>query len=221
MYKEDLALNNLQGLICNKTQLKPNHIYSIYMYKEDLALNNLQWLICHKTQPKPTPIYLIYMYKEDLALNNPQWLIYHKSQPNQIIYCNCLYFWDEVFSLIMLFGLTSSSRLFFSQRFGHLILRPSSGLSRTRELWNFEPNPLLFRGYHVLIPLIRIWYPRNNKGLGSKFQSSRVRDKPEEGRRIRRSNHIYLIYMYKEDLALNNLQWLICHKTQPNQILYN
>ena len=27
--------------------------------------------------------------------------------------------------------------------------------------------------------------------------------------------------MYKhEDLALNNLQWLICHKTQPNQIFY-
>ena len=22
--------------------------------------------------------------------------------------------------------------------------------------------------------------------------------------------------MYKEDLALNNLQWFICHKTQPN-----
>ena len=22
--------------------------------------------------------------------------------------------------------------------------------------------------------------------------------------------------MYKEDLALNNLQWWICHKTQPN-----
>ena len=27
----------------------------------------------------------------------------------------------------------------------------------------------------------------------------------------------YLIYMYKEDLALNNLQWLICCKTKPNQ----
>ena len=27
---------------------------------------------------------------------------------------------------------------------------------------------------------------------------------------------IYLIYMYKKDLALNNLQWLICHNTQPN-----
>ena len=29
---------------------------------------------------------------------------------------------------------------------------------------------------------------------------------------------MYLIYMYKEDLALNNLQRLICHKkNQPNQ----
>ena len=26
--------------------------------------------------------------------------------------------------------------------------------------------------------------------------------------------------MYKEDLAWNNLQWLTCHKIQPNQILY-
>ena len=30
------------------------------------------------------------------------------------------------------------------------------------------------------------------------------------------ANHMYLIYLYKEDLALNNLQWLICYKTQPN-----
>ena len=30
---------------------------------------------------------------------------------------------------------------------------------------------------------------------------------------------IYIIYMYKENLALNNLQLLICHKTQPNQII--
>ena len=33
-------------------------------------------------------------------------------------------------------------------------------------------------------------------------------------------SYIYLIYMYKKDLALNNLQWLICHKIQPNQIIY-
>ena len=35
-----------------------------------------------------------------------------------------------------------------------------------------------------------------------------------------KSNYIYLIYMYKEDLALNNLRWLVYHKTQPNQIIY-
>ena len=48
-------------------------IYLIYMYKEDLALNNQQLLICHKTksnQIKSNHIYLIYMYKKDLALNN-------------------------------------------------------------------------------------------------------------------------------------------------------
>ena len=33
-------------------------------------------------------------------------------------------------------------------------------------------------------------------------------------------NLIYLTYMYKKDLALNDQQWLICHETQPNQILY-
>ena len=26
-------------------------MYSIKMYKQDLALNNLQWLMCHKTKP--------------------------------------------------------------------------------------------------------------------------------------------------------------------------
>ena len=36
----------------NTTQ--PNHIYSIYMYKEDLALNNLQWFICHIKQLNQT-----------------------------------------------------------------------------------------------------------------------------------------------------------------------
>ena len=42
------------------------------MYKKDLALDNLQWLICHKTQISPNPIYLIYIYKENLAVNNLQ-----------------------------------------------------------------------------------------------------------------------------------------------------
>ena len=30
---------------------------------------------------------------------------------------------------------------------------------------------------------------------------------------------MYLIYMYKEDFALNNLQWLIFHKTKLNQTI--
>ena len=50
MYKKDLALNNMQWLICHKTH--PNLIYLIDIYKKkDLALNVKQWLICHKTQP--------------------------------------------------------------------------------------------------------------------------------------------------------------------------
>ena len=52
MYKENLALNNLQCLICQKKTkqkktTKPYRVYLIYMYKENLALNNIQWLICH------------------------------------------------------------------------------------------------------------------------------------------------------------------------------
>ena len=27
------------------------------------------------------------------------------------------------------------------------------------------------------------------------------------------------MYMYKRDVALNNLQWLICHKTKPNHLV--
>ena len=30
--------------------------------------------------------------------------------------------------------------------------------------------------------------------------------------KIQPNQIIYLIYMHKEDLALNNPQWLICHK---------
>ena len=54
------------------------------MYKEDLALNNLQLLISHKPNPNQNSKYLVYMYKEYCALNNPQWLIYRKTKPNQI-----------------------------------------------------------------------------------------------------------------------------------------
>ena len=35
--------------------------------------------------------------------------------------------------------------------------------------------------------------------------------------KISLTNHIYLIYKYEQDLSLDNLQWLIWHKIQPNQ----
>ena len=31
--------------------------------------------------------------------------------------------------------------------------------------------------------------------------------------------YIYLIYIYKIDLALNNLEWLIYHKTKPKPVM--
>ena len=37
--------------------------------------------------------------------------------------------------------------------------------------------------------------------------------------KLKQPNPMYLIYTYKEDLALNNLQWLICHKIKTNKIL--
>ena len=43
-YKLGLVLKNINR-ICLQI------LYSIYMYKEDLAFNDLQSLICHKTQP--------------------------------------------------------------------------------------------------------------------------------------------------------------------------
>ena len=31
-----------------------------------------------------------------------------------------------------------------------------------------------------------------------------------------KANPVYFIYLYKEDLALNNLKWLKSHYTEPN-----
>ena len=31
---------------------------------------------------------------------------------------------------------------------------------------------------------------------------------------------IYLVYMYKKYLALNNLQWLICYENKPNKTIF-
>ena len=34
----------------------------MYMYEEDLALNNLQWLTCDKTKPNQTKSYIFNVY---------------------------------------------------------------------------------------------------------------------------------------------------------------
>ena len=63
---------------------------------------------------------------------------------------NCMiHFWS-----LRVFGLLSSSLLLFPQRFSRYVLRPSSGVCRTREpSRNFELRPLLnSRGSSVLIP---------------------------------------------------------------------
>ena len=58
-----------------------------------------------------------------------------------------------IFLSLRVFGLLSSSLLLFPQRFGRYVLRPSSGVCRTREpSWNFELRPLL-NPNPVLIPL--------------------------------------------------------------------
>ena len=64
------------------------------------------------------------------------------------------------FLSLRFFGLSSSSLLLFSQRFGRYVLRPSSGVCRTREpSRNFELRTLLKpRGSPVLIPFAMTGY---------------------------------------------------------------
>ena len=70
---------------------------------------------------------------------------------------SCLNFWDKAwwFLSLRVFGLLSSSLLLFPQRFSWYVLRPSSGVCRTREpSQNFELRPLLNPlGSPDLIPL--------------------------------------------------------------------
>ena len=58
--------------LCTYAKLNFFLIEEFICIEIDLALNNLQWLICHKTQPNQIIYILIYIYKDDLALNNLQ-----------------------------------------------------------------------------------------------------------------------------------------------------
>ena len=96
MYKQDLASNKLEGLICHKTQptykllpckfVQTNDGWTLtvtYLYlkpfncvqkKNSAALKNVIYKI-YKS-------YLIYMYKQDMVLNNLKVLICHKTLTN-------------------------------------------------------------------------------------------------------------------------------------------
>ena len=50
-------------------------LYLIDMYKKDLALNNLQWLICHQTKQKTEHPFRrgSYRFAVDTVYSNPYW----------------------------------------------------------------------------------------------------------------------------------------------------
>ena len=57
------------------------------MYKKDLAINNVQRLICSKTKPNQTKSYIFNVcVLNGLTLNTVQRLIFNKTKPNQILY---------------------------------------------------------------------------------------------------------------------------------------
>ena len=78
MYKEDLALDKQQWLLCHEKQ--PNqilYIKYICIKRIWLWITNDGWYAKKLNQTKPNPIDLIYIHKQDLVLNNLQWLICH------------------------------------------------------------------------------------------------------------------------------------------------
>ena len=61
MDEKDLALNDIQWLLCHKTKTK-NTSELVYTYKKNFTLNDFQWFICHETKQKQTKSYLFNIY---------------------------------------------------------------------------------------------------------------------------------------------------------------
>ena len=61
--------------------LPTNYSLKNHMYKQDLALNKPQWLICHKTQPTKTSLQTILLLKwtTNMFINNTYILIINNS----------------------------------------------------------------------------------------------------------------------------------------------
>ena len=102
----------------------------------------------------PQLIYWIFLLQNEVTIRSLKTFLI----PYKVNNINLRYLlWKSFNSFLSLrvFGLLSSSLLLFPQRFGRYVLRPSSGVCRTREpSRNFELRPLLNPpGSPVLIPL--------------------------------------------------------------------
>ena len=130
----------------------------------------------------------------DLALNNLQRLISHKNPTNQP------FNWFETITILESTQISSNSfeneitdKLFPYKSYIHL------------NVWEQVPSVKL------LLLHSNTWtfnsVENNELGLVLKCYQRNVF-----------KNHIDLICIYKEDSVLNNLKWLICHKTQYRNI---
>ena len=153
-------------------------------------------------------MYLINIHKEDLALNNLHWLIY------QIIFIHIylIYMYKEDLALINLQWLICHKTKPKQTKPNHIYLihMYKEGLALKDLQWlichktkpnQTKPNQNICI-YYICIKRVWHWITYNSWNA----------IKPNQTK-----SYIFNTYIYKEGLVLNNLQWLICHKTKPTQ----
>ena len=156
-------------------------------------------------------IYLICIYNHDLALNNLQWPII-----NIIIIMSCHqhgYTWPSLatspYRSSPLAGLQGyipyPHKSWRHQLYGHLpTITKTIQVRRTRHSWRS-------RDEHISDVLL--WSSTYGQAKAGRPARLYIQWLIYHKTKI---NHVY-IYIYKQDLALNNLQRLISHETNPNE----
>ena len=101
---------------------------------------------------------------------------------------------------------------------------------RVKNTWNYLTEckkmssnsfkNVIYKMYLQIIYIYTLPSSAANQGVSSPWLAA------DEGRISHMLSHVvwwkYInIYIYKEDLTWNNLQWLICHKIRPNQTELN
>ena len=202
------------------------------MYKEDLALNNLQWLICHKINPNQIKRSFFQAAVVSILLYGCTTRTLTKRLEKKL---------DGNYIRMLRATLNKSWRQHPTrhQLYGHL---PS--ITKTIQVRLTRHAGHCWGSRDELISYLLLWTPTygrakagrpvrtyiqqlcENMGCSPEALPEAMNDREkwrERVRDIRASgmtwwwwNHIYLVYMYEEDLALNYLQWLLCHKIKPN-----